>query len=1653
MKNQQRTFNLNPLAAAVMMATASMIGINLAHANGNGGFGLASDGVTPVQTFYANSYVAQGFNSVNDGSGLAVRGLRKFIDTLPGIPGVSGVANNLGQYIPSGAADKSSYPGSDYYEVAVVEYAEKMHSDLLKATTLRGYVQIDRLATNSGGLTPSAGSKAVALKNLDGTAIQLYKENADHSLVSPLTLVQAFAYDNPHYLGPTLIATRGTAIRMKFVNALPAGRLDSTGKRTGDIFLPVDETLTGAGFGPDGVTKYTQNRVALHWHGGDTPWISDGTPHQWIVPAADEASLPTAYKRGASQANASDMPDPGPGAETLYYPNNLSARLMFYHDHALGVTRLNVYAGMAAGYIIQDPVEQALVTAGTIPATQIPLIIQEKTFVPNDIAMEDGLWDTAHWGTEGDLWYPHVYETNQDPSSVDGTNPVGRWDYGPWFWPVFPAPLALPTGAYGDVTTTPEAFMDTPIVNGTAYPKIDVPATAVRLRILNATNDRMLNLAFYVADSTLNSTVSGTAANTEVKMVPFNGPNGPTQVTYACPDGSAAGLNVGDINALGAVTQLGWTESGPNNAGVTLYNNSFPCAGGLQGTGWGNQDGRPGGVPDPKFLGPDMIQIGTEGGILPNPVVIPSTVANFEYNKRSVTVLNVYEHGLFLGSAERADVIVDFSAYAGKTLILYNDSPAPTPAGDPRIDYYTNNGDQTGAGGAPSTLPGFGPNTRTVMQFNVAATGATPAYKVAALQAALPVAYKASQEAPLVPESAYNNAFGTADGDNFATIYAGSSIQPNFIYTPTTTVAQTLQSIAVTGQGAGYTVAPNVVLSGAGLTAAVTIAPVAGVTGAQVAGGKVISVIVDATALAAISAAGGVHSAPKVAFVSNVKPGSTMKVGTGATAQALTDQSASLPVRNKAIQELFDPSYGRMNATLGVELPFTSPLNQTTIPLGFIDPTTEYLADGQTEVWKITHNGVDSHPVHFHLVNLQVLNRVGWDGTIKPPYDNEQGWKETIRMNPLEDIYVAVKPRVPQIPFGVRESVRAMDPSQPIGSITGFTQVDPMTGVAPIDPLSGLTTQITNKLVSYGWEYVWHCHILGHEENDFMRPISFAFGAVVPSAPTGLTVTGFTANAVSNPVLTWVDPTPAATAAGNKQNEIGFTIKRAPAGSSTFTTVGTTLANAQTFTDKLAPSATGYTYQVIAFNSAGNSAPVATNVGAAVASPAPLNVATLSAAVNGPYQVTLTWKDMSGAGTGAAAVAETSFIIQRAVVTGLVTGAYATIASAPAHTGVSGNTSSRANPWPTFVDTTAQANTAYSYKVIATNNGTNATGTNPVVSATTPVAPNLTAPTNVMVQMTGTNAETISFTDLATAETRYYVQVSTDSGKSWGDGTNTTFTQTAPAYLATANRNGAQSTGSGAAVSVAINNGANLALTSGNSPYIFRVAAATSTVVGAWGNTAALDLSGMTVIGAPTAVTATATAGGATLTWVDNANNNASYLLQKSTDAGVTWTNTGVTLAGAATSATVTGLTTVPTVFRLQAVSLGTTSSSFATSNVVTPLAPPAPATPTGFSATRGGFGNPITASLAWTAPASATSYQVVWSTSATGLNAVTGAANPVTAGGNAGVNVISPVTANPYTYTAAAGIVSGATVYFKIRAVNGSGSSAWTAVTNSTVR
>ena len=124
---------------------------------------------------------------------------------------------------------------------------------------------------------------------------------------------------------------------------------------------------------------------------------------------------------------------------------------------------------------------------------------------------------------------------------------------------------------------------------------------------------------------------------------------------------------------------------------------------------------REGGVPNPATRGPAMIQIGNEGGFLPAPVLLNNQPISCNLDVTMFNVGNVLPLAdgggtLILGPAERADIIVDFSKYAGKTLILYNDAPTAYPALDPHYDYYTGAPDRTDIGGAPAIPAGKGPN-------------------------------------------------------------------------------------------------------------------------------------------------------------------------------------------------------------------------------------------------------------------------------------------------------------------------------------------------------------------------------------------------------------------------------------------------------------------------------------------------------------------------------------------------------------------------------------------------------------------------------------------------------------------------------------------------------------------------------------------------------------------------------------------------------------------------------------------------------------------------------------------------------------------------------------------------------------------------------
>ncbi len=251
-----------------------------------------------------------------------------------------------------------------------------------------------------------------------------------------------------------------------------------------------------------------------------------------------------------------------------------------------------------------------------------------------------------------------------------------------------------------------------------------------------------------------------------------------------------------------------------------------------------------------------------------------------------------------------------------------------------------------------------------------------------------------------------------------------------------------------------------------------------------------------------------------------------------------------MPLQPKAIHDEMNATtfdeFGRMQANLGVEAQPPTPGVQNGTFYPFVNPATElvngtnlprhmviYDTNGNpvddvkvtpmtdekdgSQIWRITHNGVDTHPIHFHLYDVQMLNRVTWDNIIIPTEAGELGWKDTIRVAPLEDTIVALRPIVPDLPWEVPNSIRNLNPMDPTGSTKLFNSTD-----AQGNP----TAQITNQLVNFGWAYVWHCHILSHEEMDMMRPQTVAMPPVMPDGLQA-TLTGTGAFQTAN--LTWQD--------------------------------------------------------------------------------------------------------------------------------------------------------------------------------------------------------------------------------------------------------------------------------------------------------------------------------------------------------------------------------------------------------------------------------------------------------------------------------------------------------------------------------------------------
>jgi spore coat protein A, manganese oxidase len=231
------------------------------------------------------------------------------------------------------------------------------------------------------------------------------------------------------YPGPTFVVNSGETIQVKWTNNL----VDGSGAPLPHL-LPYDSTLPGA--------MEAESRVVTHLHGGITESASDGLPERWFTP--DPA------------APANGTGGPAGNSFTTTYTNDQRASTLWYHDHAMGATRLNVYAGLAGFYLVRDPNELSL----NLPsgAYEIPLVLQDRSFY-----------------NDGQLFYPAGPGDVSDPGGGD--------------------PLAgLPAGFSGDASIVPNFMGNTNLVNGKIWPYLEVEPRKYRFRMLNGANSRFYNL-------------------------------------------------------------------------------------------------------------------------------------------------------------------------------------------------------------------------------------------------------------------------------------------------------------------------------------------------------------------------------------------------------------------------------------------------------------------------------------------------------------------------------------------------------------------------------------------------------------------------------------------------------------------------------------------------------------------------------------------------------------------------------------------------------------------------------------------------------------------------------------------------------------------------------------------------------------------------------------------------------------------------------------------------------------------------------------------------------------------------------------------------------------------------------------------------------
>jgi spore coat protein A len=220
--------------------------------------------------------------------------------------------------------------------------------------------------------------------------------------------------------------------------------------------LPVDSTVLGVNKDSKGKPYYTVTNdpttganivhftsgipITPHVHGGHTDASYDGTPMQWLTATGPNQQL-----------------GPDFTSNPYVYDNTQQAATLWYHDHTIGITRLNVYAGLAGFYIVHDNNENKLIAQHKLPSERydIPLVIQDRSFT-----------------TGGQLYYP--------------------------------AQPKNPSKSLPDPSILPAFFGNTILVDGKAWPVMHVEPRMYRFRLLNGSDARFYDLQFSIQDQKAN---------------------------------------------------------------------------------------------------------------------------------------------------------------------------------------------------------------------------------------------------------------------------------------------------------------------------------------------------------------------------------------------------------------------------------------------------------------------------------------------------------------------------------------------------------------------------------------------------------------------------------------------------------------------------------------------------------------------------------------------------------------------------------------------------------------------------------------------------------------------------------------------------------------------------------------------------------------------------------------------------------------------------------------------------------------------------------------------------------------------------------------------------------------------------------------------